>query len=46
VENALAWLEGHAAGPKRIIVFAGNEEVLPFYSQYGFSPRYIVLEKP
>jgi ribosomal protein S18 acetylase RimI-like enzyme len=31
---------------KRILVVAaGNEEVLGFYSKYGFHPRNIVLEQ-
>jgi diamine N-acetyltransferase len=43
MRHALRWLDLHGAVSKRIVVAAGNEEVLPFYEFYRFYPRHIVL---
>jgi GNAT superfamily N-acetyltransferase len=43
MRRALDWLNGQGALSKKIVVAAGNEEVLPFYEFYDFYPRQVVL---
>jgi ribosomal protein S18 acetylase RimI-like enzyme len=45
MQRALNWLE--TQGVVRVVlgVGAGNEEVFPFYRQYGFYPRTTILEQ-
>jgi ribosomal protein S18 acetylase RimI-like enzyme len=43
--RALKWLDAHALTKRIIEVAGGNEAVFPFYRQYGFYPRTIVLEQ-
>jgi hypothetical protein len=45
MKNALQWMEKHKVETKKIVVFAGNENVLDFYELYGFYPRYLVLQQ-
>jgi ribosomal protein S18 acetylase RimI-like enzyme len=44
MKRALSWMDASGVSANRISVAAGNEEVLDFYRQYGFYPRYIILE--
>lgn len=45
MRKALAWMNHKQARAKTLIVGAGNEEVLTFYSRYGFYPKHITLEQ-
>jgi ribosomal protein S18 acetylase RimI-like enzyme len=36
MSRAMAWLEEKGAGPVKVVVAAGNEEVFPFYEAFGF----------
>jgi GNAT superfamily N-acetyltransferase len=45
LKKAMRWLGASRAVIKKIAVEAGNEEVLPFYTRYGFLPRFIILEQ-
>jgi ribosomal protein S18 acetylase RimI-like enzyme len=45
VRRALAWMGQQGAESKQVLVAVGNEEVLPFYSHYGFLPRYILMKQ-
>jgi ribosomal protein S18 acetylase RimI-like enzyme len=43
MKRALDWLESYNAGPIKIQVAFGNEEVFKFYSKYNFYPKYTML---
>lgn len=43
--RALDWLNDQGVQTKRGVIVVGNEQVLPFYSRYGFFPRRIELEE-
>jgi ribosomal protein S18 acetylase RimI-like enzyme len=43
--TALDWLDEQACETVRILVAAGNEEVIAFYGRYAFAPRFTVLER-
>jgi diamine N-acetyltransferase len=45
MRRALRWMNKRQARIKSLIVGVGNEEVLTFYSRYGFYPRHITLEQ-
>ena len=45
VTRALNWLDRQSVKTKRVNVAIGNEQVLTFYSRYGFLPRAITLEQ-
>ncbi|MDD3069836.1 MAG: GNAT family N-acetyltransferase [Methanoculleus horonobensis] len=45
IHRALAWLSESGSVENRVSVAEGNEEVLPFYRQFGFYPRRTVLEQ-
>jgi ribosomal protein S18 acetylase RimI-like enzyme len=46
MKKALKWLDGSPVTTRTLVVAAGNEEVIDFYSRYGFYPRVIILEQP
>ena len=45
MENALEWMD--ELGTKNIVVevYGGNESVIDFYSEFGFSTRKIIMER-
>jgi diamine N-acetyltransferase len=43
MKRALEWLDSYNAGPIKIQVAAGNEEVFEFYAKYNFYPKYTML---
>jgi len=45
LKKALTWLGNHGSAITKIAVEVGNEEVQPFYTKYGFVPRFIILEE-
>ena len=45
MKHALLWLDSKQVKTKRIVVAAGNEEVLSFYEKYGFYPKFYTLEQ-
>jgi diamine N-acetyltransferase len=45
MQKALSWMNKMGAKTKTLIVGVGNEEVLSFYSHYGFYPKYITVEQ-
>jgi ribosomal protein S18 acetylase RimI-like enzyme len=45
MKRALHWMDEQLITKRILVVGAGNEEVLGFYSKYGFHPRNIVLEQ-
>lgn len=45
MKDALRWMESMAVKKMVIAVAAGNEEVFPFYSQYGFYPMVSILRQ-
>lgn len=45
VLRSLEWLERLSVNEKRVSVAGGNEQVLTFYSRYGFFPKTVVLEQ-
>ena len=45
VENAINWLIKEKTETQRLIVAAGNENVLSYYSQFDFFPLHIVLQR-
>ncbi len=44
VEMSLKWFDQQQISIRRVIVAAGNEEVLGFYRHFGFYPRSTTLE--
>lgn len=45
MQEALAWLEENQAQSILLDVAYGNDEVLKFYEQCGFYPKFVTLEK-
>lgn len=45
MQRAITWMDKKHATTKTLIVGVGNEEVLKFYSRYGFYPKYITVEQ-
>ena len=45
MKRALSWMNEMKAETKTLIVGVGNEEVLSFYSRYGFYPKHITVEQ-
>ena len=45
MKRALHWMDEQLITKRILVVGAENEEVLGFYSKYGFHPRNIVLEQ-
>jgi ribosomal protein S18 acetylase RimI-like enzyme len=45
MKRALEWMDVKGAKSKKILVTAGNQDVISFYGRYGFRPRRIVLEQ-
>jgi ribosomal protein S18 acetylase RimI-like enzyme len=45
MRRALTWMTEMRAKTKTLIVGVGNEEVLKFYSRYGFYPKHITVEQ-
>ena len=45
MKRALAWFDERKVKYRRLIIAAGNEEVLDFYMQFDFLPRALVLEQ-
>jgi ribosomal protein S18 acetylase RimI-like enzyme len=45
IQDALLWMDSIGVSKKKIAVYAGNEQVLGFYSKFGFQTRYLILEK-
>lgn len=45
MEHALKWMDENKIEKKKIIVAAGNEDLLSFYEFYDFFPRHIILEQ-
>jgi len=45
MERALTWMDEMGVKTKKIMVAAGNEDTLSFYSRYGFFPKHIILEQ-
>lgn len=43
--NAIEWLNTHNVKTQKLLVAAGNEKVIDFYRQFGFSPLHIVLQR-
>lgn len=43
MQRALEWLNSYNAGPLKIQVASGNEEVFKFYEKYNFYPKYTML---
>jgi len=45
MKRTLHWMDEQLITKRILVVGAGNEEVLGFYSKYCFHPRYIFLEQ-
>lgn len=45
MENASDWLQSNGVNSIKIGVSVGNEDVISFYSRYGFYPLITVLQK-
>ena len=45
MERALKWMDEKGVKTKIIMVAAGNEDTLAFYSRYNFLPKHIILEQ-
>ena len=45
MRRALNWLKGKPVNTRKLLVAAGNEEVLAFYARFGFYPKHILLEQ-
>lgn len=43
LKSALEWMDGKSVNIKRIVVAAGNEDILSFYENYGFFIEHITL---
>jgi Acetyltransferases len=44
MKRSLNWMDQNGVETKRIMVAAGNENTLAFYSKYRFFPKHIILE--
>ena len=45
MKRSLDWMDQNSVETKRIMVAAGNENTLAFYSRYKFFPKHIILEQ-
>ena len=45
MKRSLDWMDQNNVETKRIMVAAGNENTLAFYSRYKFFPKHIILEQ-
>ena len=45
MKRSLDWMDQNGVETKRIMVAAGNENTLAFYSRYKFFPKHIILEQ-
>jgi len=45
MKRSLSWMDQNGVETKRIMVAAGNENMLAFYSRYNFFPKHIILEQ-
>ena len=45
MKRSLDWMDQNGVETKRIMVAAGNENTLEFYSRYKFFPKHIILEQ-
>ena len=45
MKRSLNWMDQNSVETKRIMVAAGNEKTLAFYSKYKFFPKHIILEQ-
>ncbi|MEL7670875.1 GNAT family N-acetyltransferase [Methanobacterium sp.] len=45
MKRSLDWMDQNGVETKRIMVAAGNENTLVFYSRYKFFPKHIILEQ-
>ena len=45
MKRSLEWMNQNNIETKRIMVAAGNENALAFYSRYKFFPKHIILEQ-
>ena len=43
VEKALQWFNEKGLSQLTVSIAHGNEEVIPFYEQFGFKPRLVVM---
>ena len=45
MKRSINWMDKNSVKTKRIMVAAGNENTLTFYSRYKFFPKHIILEQ-
>lgn len=45
MKRSLDWMDQIGVETKRIMIAAGNENTLAFYSRYKFFPKHIILEQ-
>lgn len=45
MKRSLNWMDQNGVKTKKIMVAAGNENTLAFYSKYRFFPKHIILEQ-
>ena len=45
MKRSLDWMDQNNVETKRIMIAAGNENTLAFYSRYKFFPKHIILEQ-
>jgi len=45
MKRSINWMDQNSVETKRIMVAAGNENTLAFYSRYKFFPKHIILEQ-
>ncbi len=43
VKKALHWFKDNGASQLTVSIAHGNEDVIPFYENFGFEPRYLVM---
>ncbi|MGB9978747.1 GNAT family N-acetyltransferase [Methanobacterium sp.] len=46
MRRSLNWMDQNGVETKKIMIAAGNENTLAFYSRYRFFPKHIILEQP
>jgi len=45
MDRSIEWLDQQGAKKKRVLVVAGNEVLIDYYSQFDFQPLHIVLQR-
>jgi hypothetical protein len=45
MQQAIDWLTEEGIETQKLLVGAGNEEVIGYYKQFGFYPLHIVLQR-